>query len=259
MEYNKFDLINCRRYDGEHIYTLPCPKRCDNCDNRRTRLLCKYREQRHMAFSASEIDIKYIYHPELLALNEEEAVKDKNQICKIHEYEENIVGKVKGGRFSLLLASPHPGNGKTTSALRLGMSYLEKRVDYVSEHNDNLVAIFPVLFVSWPEYVDARNRSYQTHNNKYKGYTWSQFELLMKLTDLLIIDDLGCTACTKQELNTLYNVLDYRSKENKSNIFTTNLAPDILKEQLGDRIYDRAIPKGTEILVFHDSSHREVF
>ena len=257
--YDDFIELDLKRFSGDSEFL--CDKNCSNC-NRNKMINCNYVSERTDVLSASNIDSMYILNRDLLELDVDVADKDKDAIKLIYGYESSIFNRVRQGRFNLLIASPHPGNGKTTSAMRIGLNYIDKRVDFLYEQGQldkNLVAIFPVLFVEWPNYIDCKNRSYQNGNNYYRGYTFEKFEDFMKKAELLIIDDIGATSCSKQELNTLYTILDYRNKYRLSNIFTSNLAPSSLKELLGDRIYDRAFPSGTKQIIFKDESHREIF
>src|SRR3712207_8982740 len=68
-------------------------------------------------------------------------------------------------------------------------------------------------------------------------------ELLDQLTsvDLLHLDDLGAENSSDWVLEQLYSIVNQRYEDEKSLVITTNLDPDELGKQIGDRTVSRII------------------
>lgn len=230
---------------------------CKECEG--SKYKCKKSIALEAFTKASDIDLRYLHNPSLCKLNANLPGADKEAIKQVNKYRLNIADCVASGNFNLLLASPKVGNGKTTGAISIGMRYIQEAANKCSL-DDQYRYIFPVLFVSWPEYVFERNLCYtdnKSYKGLYKGINWRDYIELMKNVELLILDDIGCTNTNKTELDTLYFIADYRYKNKKSTIYTSNVDPGQLQKLLGDRVYDRAFPQGTKIVVFKDNSHRK--
>ena len=71
----------------------------------------------------------------------------------------------------------------------------------------------------------------------------SHVDLLDRLTavDLLHIDDVGAERTTDWVLEELYSIVNARYEDQRSMVITTNLYPDDLAAQIGDRIVSRLI------------------
>ena len=75
--------------------------------------------------------------------------------------------------------------------------------------------------------------------------------------DLLHIDDLGAEHRTEWVLEQLYTIINGRYEDERSTIVTSNLGPDELAEQLGERIVSR-LEGCCEILPFYGADARRV-
>lgn len=228
--------------------------KCENCKTKcnKSILLEAYTK-------GSDIDLMYLNNPKLCRLDPNLKGADIEAIKQVEKYKRNIYDCVSSGNFNLLLASSKVGNGKTTSAIAIGLKYIQEVANTYSKQG-KLKMSMPVLFVNWPEYVFERNLCYtdpKTYKGLYKGLHWRDYIELMKDVPLLILDDIGCTNANRTELDTLYFVADYRYKNKKSTIYTSNVDPSQLNNILGDRVFDRAFPQGTKIVIFKDNSHRK--
>lgn len=69
----------------------------------------------------------------------------------------------------------------------------------------------------------------------------SEGELIERLSGpaLLVLDDMGAEKVTEWTLQTLYTIIDIRSREKKQTIITSNLSLDELSRRLSDRISSR--------------------
>ncbi len=62
--------------------------------------------------------------------------------------------------------------------------------------------------------------------------------------DLLIIDDLGTEPIYKNmSVNNLYTIINQRQLKNMSTIISTNLTPQMIRDQYGDRLFSRIFDK----------------
>ena len=74
--------------------------------------------------------------------------------------------------------------------------------------------------------------------------------------DLLVIDEIGVQACSDNERNILFDVINSRYEEMRSTIVITNCDMNGLKECLGDRVVDRFRENGGRLIQFIGKSYR---
>jgi DNA replication protein DnaC len=68
--------------------------------------------------------------------------------------------------------------------------------------------------------------------------------------DLVIFDDLATKVGTTFELENLLSIIDTRINFGKSNIYTSNVTGNDLRERIGDRLYSRVIHTSENIEFF---------
>jgi DNA replication protein DnaC len=75
------------------------------------------------------------------------------------------------------------------------------------------------------------------------GSDQSKLDLLDRLTsvDLLHLDDVGAETSSDWVLEQLYSIINTRYEDERSLVITTNLDPDRLSEQIGERTVSRII------------------
>ena len=73
--------------------------------------------------------------------------------------------------------------------------------------------------------------------------------------DIIVWDDIATKGFTQFEMENILNIIDNRLVANKSNIYTSNLIGDELKEAIGDRLYSRIFNK-SEVLEFVGADKR---
>ena len=76
------------------------------------------------------------------------------------------------------------------------------------------------------------------------------------IPDLLIIDEISVNQNSEHEKRLMFEVINKRYEEVKPTIVLTNLPPELLKENLGDRILDRLREGGGKMVSFNWSSSR---
>lgn len=152
----------------------------------------------------------------------------QEQARLVHERTKNFVNHLTGGEISrgLLIYGP-VGSGK---------SYL---LGCIANE-----AIYQGLEVRYLVYSDLLEELRHTFSKKEKEM--SSQEIIQKTQEvpLLLIDDLGTESSSDFTANTLYSIIDYRYREEKPLVITTNLEIDRLKDKfslMGERISQRIL------------------
>lgn len=140
----------------------------------------------------------------------------------------HIVSFAKNGN-NVYIYSKIPGNGKTSWAIKLIQSFINK-VWAESKLTCR------VLFINVPKFLLALKASiseqsdYIDHINQY-----------VNSADIVVWDDIGTKVATEFEHEHLLSLIDSRLLDNKSNIFTSNIIPNELSSFVGDRLASRII------------------
>ena len=130
------------------------------------------------------------------------------------------------------------GNGKTAWSLRLIQSYLGS-IWYKCDLNCKALFInVPRFLLALKDNITDKN-DYIQHIKKY-----------VLNADLVVWDEIATKAATQFEHENLLSLINTRIDYNKSNIYTSNLNPDEIKERLGDRLYSRIVNLSTDIELF---------
>ena len=148
---------------------------------------------------------------------------------KLRKYKADILKNVQQGK-NLYIYSPFCGNGKTTWAIRMLLSYL------------NSVWSQPVLrpravYMPVGELFDRERQNIDNPDENYPFLRKALFE-----ADLVVWDDLGSTRVTDFNALTLLNIIDTREARGLCNIYTSNIGGAKVSElygvRLGSRIWD---------------------
>lgn len=153
---------------------------------------------------------------------------DKQQFTQLKSIETNIEDFVARGS-NLYLYSANCGNGKTSWALRMIQSFVNK-----IWHKTDIRC--RVLFISVPKFFIMLKDNI-SHENEYIRH----IKETVQDCDLVVWDDIGTKVGTEFEIENLLNILDYRLSNNKSNIYTSNMNPSQLNERVGERLYSRIV------------------
>ena len=127
------------------------------------------------------------------------------------------------------------GTGKTYLASALlvkkAREYLEKNiVDYLDKN-----PLIRSRFVFMPDlFIEIRG----SFNRSDKP---SEEEILRKYRNIscLVLDDIGAEKSSDWALEIFESLIDYRNREEKQTVFTSNLSIEKLADKLGDRIASR--------------------
>lgn len=151
---------------------------------------------------------------------------DNAAFDKLSEINQNIQEFVETGK-NLYLHSTQCGNGKTSWALRLVISYFNK-IWVKSELKCR------ALFISVPQLL----LELKSNINDKSEYVQHIKENILS-ADIVIWDDIATKSITTFESEHLFSMIDSRINLGKSNIFTSNLSEDELHKSLGDRLTSR--------------------
>lgn len=154
---------------------------------------------------------------------------DLENFKRLNNVKNDISNFVANG-CNLLIYSKITGNGKTSWAIKLMKAYLEYANNY-SFDND-----CPTYFVNVTRLLDMKKSS--MGNNEIDI---DQVETFLKISNLVIWDDIAVRGLSDYDKEYLYSLIDIRVINEKSNIFTSNLTPNELNDILGARLYSRII------------------
>ena len=159
---------------------------------------------------------------------------DREEFGKLKSIEKNIEDFVSNGS-NLYIFSHHCGNGKTSWALRLCQSFVNK-----IWHKTDIRC--RVLFVSVPRFLIMLKDNISCRNDYIAHIKENIYDC-----DLVVWDDIGTKVGTEFEIENLLTILDYRVANNMSNIFTSNLSSYELQERVGERLFSRIVNTSTVI------------
>lgn len=172
-----------------------------------------------------------------LALRIDADGTDKDQFLKLKNIESNIEEFVGNGG-NIYIHSNTCGNGKTAWSIRLIQSYLN-----AIWHKCDLNC--KTLFINVPRFLLALKDNI-TDKNEYIQHIKKH----VLDADLVVWDEIATKAATQFEHENLLSLINTRIDFNKSNIYTSNLSPEEIKERLGERLYSRIVNLSTDIELF---------
>ncbi len=189
--------------------------------------------------------LNYLYDESQLSLKQRMYTKlytdadgtDREQFFKLKEIENSIEEFVSSGS-NLYLHSSMCGNGKTEWSIRLIQSYFNS-----IWHKCDLSC--KALFINVPRFLLSLKDSISNPNDYIDHIKKHILDV-----DLVVWDELGIKNATEFEHEHLLNLINTRIDYNKSNIYTSNLTPEGLRERLGERLYSRIVNLSTDIEFF---------
>lgn len=161
----------------------------------------------------------------------------------------DIREKVELGE-NLYLYSAQPGTGKTSVGCYALLKYLFLDVKGAPYDLDNRRA----FYLNVPEFLDRLRKSFNSPDPELEG-------LLEELTDtnnaprLILFDDLGAERPSEWAVERLYTLINFRTANMLSSIYTSNLDQQGLSKTLGPRIASRVFGYST-ILELVGKDHR---
>lgn len=156
--------------------------------------------------------------------------KDRPMFYELKDWMDNVEEHVKNGD-GLFLVGRTKGTGKTTWATKIMNEYFRK----VALANNLRCR---GLFINVPQFFQDLRHSFDNPSEEFN-------EILenIKDVDLIIWDDIGTESPTRFVRDTLYTYIDYRYANELSQLFTSNVPINQLKddEWLGDRTVSRIL------------------
>jgi DNA replication protein DnaC len=175
---------------------------------------------------------------------------------------ENIEDFIDEGVGLYLYSSPNSqnprgtGTGKTTSALTILNTYLQRRlVQHIKGERD--IKELPALFVK-------ASKLQNQYNSQFRGLPEEQQEASSKFykmkkqmieTDLLVLDDIALRGATEAFTNEMYEIIDERVSEERAIILTSNEPIESVGKILSEQIRSR-IEGSCELVAFEGRDHR---
>lgn len=181
---------------------------------------------------------KYWYKPKNLIPESQ----DKKVFLKLKDYKDNVEKNVEEGNC-LYIYSSNVGNGKTSWAIKIMMSYFDKI--WAGNGGTPKGSFVPISkFIN--EIKD---------NITLKDDTVILAKDLYNQVDLLILDDIGTVAKTDYNLEQIFNIVDERYLNGKATIYTSNIPPNQLHTVLGKRLASRVLGRA-EVLEIKGGDNR---
>lgn len=180
--------------------------------------------------------LDYLYNQSLCSMTQRKHINlrvdadgsDREAFIQLQDIEKHIQDHINKGH-NIFLRSSNTGNGKTSWALRMLQSYLE--------------SIWPeseltckALFINVPRFLIALKDNI-TKEDPYISHIKEH----VLSADLVIWDEVGVKSLTTFEHENLLNFINTRIDMNKSNIYTSNLTLEELRDKCGDRLYSRIV------------------
>ena len=146
----------------------------------------------------------------------------------LNEYKEKILENVEAGK-GLYIWGKSTGNGKTSWACKIMSHYFRKIAFDTGLENEG-------LYIFLPTFLEDLRNSFDDMDSDFE-----QVLSMVKSCKLLIIDDIGAERVTDWVRERMVSIINTRVSNNLSTIYTSNLSPEELKEELGDRISSRVL------------------
>ncbi len=169
-----------------------------------------------------------------------ESFLDRNGSETAYKVAVKYVKTFKEWNGESLLLWGEPGNGKTHLAAAI-VNELSKK-GYI------------VVFQSVPELLQRIRSRFNSENKENE----TQIMRALLECDLLILDDIGAEKTTEWVEEKLFNIIDGRYRKELPTLYTSNLEPKELKNQVGKRSYDRMVETSLTVKNEAASYRREI-
>lgn len=133
-----------------------------------------------------------------------------------------------------------PGNGKTHLAAAITKALTEQG--------------HIVVFQSVPELLQRIRSTFNSENKENEA----QIMRALLECDLLILDDIGAEKATEWVEEKIFNIIDGRYRKEMPTLYTSNLKPKEMLQQVGKRSYDRMVETSLTIENKATSYRREI-
>ena len=239
----------------EHSFDRDFCHYCNTCNNYGDDKKCHVACSKYVAMNVLVDEHMLVNFPtnwEDIVFQELEYGKDIKKYQFLNSIAKDILNWVYEGN-NLYLYSSIYGNGKTTSALKLGYRALYQIV-YNQPNVVNQILhenYTPVVFLNVDTYFSRKKNSISTGSEEI-------IKLEERIADavLVIWDDIGCRALTDYEFNLLYSLINERIINSRANIFTSNAIDEQLLDNIGGRLASRILDT-SDIVEFTNPRQRK--
>ena len=153
---------------------------------------------------------------------------DKDKFLQLKEIQADINNFVTEGK-NLFIYSNITGNGKSAWAKKLLLSWFNSIIYFSDYECRGLYINLPRFFTELRNNISQKSDYIQYVNEK------------ITKVDLVVWDEIGMKGLNNWEHEIILNFINLRIENGKSNIFTSNMNPDQIRENLGDRLYSRIV------------------
>ena len=167
---------------------------------------------------------------------------DREAFTRLKQIELNIENYIREGN-NLYIFSNKTGNGKSSWSLRLLNAYFEA-IWYKSD------IVCKGLFINVPKFLISLRDNISQKNEYIQHIKENALS-----ADIVVWDDIATKGFTTFEMENIYNIVNNRIDEGKSNFYTSNLAGENLREAMGDRLYSRVM-NASEVIEFTGADKR---
>ena len=174
-------------------------------------------------YNLSRIPEKYRYNIVLEAKG-----NDLLAFETLNAYKESVLENVEAGE-GLYIWGKSTGCGKTSWACKIMSHYFRKIAFSTGLENEGLYIFLPTFLEDLRDNYDSRDPDFEQVLSMVKG------------CKLLIVDDIGAERVTEWVRERMVSIINTRSSNGLCTIYTSNLSPDELKDELGDRIASRVL------------------
>ena len=169
---------------------------------------------------------------------------DLDAFNRLKTISNDIVNWVDNG-YNLYIHSPVTGNGKTLWTLRM-----------VQDYFNAIWAKSPlkcrVLFINVPRFLIEIKENISVKSDYITNIKENCFDC-----DLIVWDEIGTKGLTQFEHENVLSIVNARIDAGKSNIYTSNLSNDELREAVGERLYSRIV-NYSENIIFYGTDKRGI-
>ena len=189
-------------------------------------------------YNLSRIPERYRY---TIALKPENG-EDLEAFTKLDNYKNDVLSMVDEGR-GLYIWGKSTGCGKTSWACKIMSHYFRKIAFSSGLENEGLYIYLPVFLDDLRNAFDEKDLEFEVELE------------MVKRCKLLIIDDIGSEKLTEWVRERIVSIIHTRVSNGLSTIYTSNLSPEELKEEMGDRISSRILG-GSKIVEIKGADRR---
>jgi len=220
-EWVEFPPALQKKYDkpGEWYYH-PCTPECEKKNDQREWEIAR-RDSRVATLRERSGLSKRLKGYTLANFDHQVSKSTEKAFAKVMDYIMNWKENQEAGRGLYFCGGV--GTGKTHLAVAVMNELIQtKRV--------------PSLFVTVPELLDNLRGAYND-----PGRNLDEWMDAVKNADLLLLDDLGSERPTEWVQERLFVIINHRYRESLPTVFTSNIGPENLPAQLGERTASRII------------------